>query len=508
MVPCRAFLLLIGLPLMAGAQDLPWRSARVLPPEPATHNFFGFDIALSGDTLAAGAVEKTFQGFAVYLSVRHAGEWVPQATVRLPDPGTDHMLPSIALSGDTLAVGMPGENAPGVDSGAAYVFVRRNGLWSLQARLTASDARASNLFGSSVAVSADRLAVGAIRGGGPSGLPGAAYVFRRSGETWQEEARLSPGDVTQGFGIALDFDPSGDLLAVGAPWDQTGSLTPGLTGSVHLYRRHGTAWIREALFRGPQNAQLGETVSLSDRSLVVGSVVQRAFVYSRQGGAWHREAVLTRGDDPEATGYFGWFVATSGPWTVAFGGRNPDAPLSDFGAYLFERREDGTWIRQGLLDGALAFGASVDLDGDTIAFGAGNADPAGGALVYTPLASDVDLAVRLLAPAGPIQTGELFAYRARVFNRGTSPADKVALRLRLPEGVELISVQSETGVCRGTEPVICRLGSLPPGSSALVAVQALASEAGANTAAAAVSASRFDSNPADNSAAVTTQIER
>jgi hypothetical protein len=74
----------------------------------------------------------------------------------------------VALSGDTLVVGAPGESAVAVPgdngapmAGAVYVFVRTGGAWLQQAYLKASNAETGDNFGLSLAISGDTLAVGA-----------------------------------------------------------------------------------------------------------------------------------------------------------------------------------------------------------------------------------------------------------------------------------------------------------------------------------------------------------
>jgi len=89
---------------------------------------------------------------------------------------------SVALAGDTLAVGVPSEDSA---SGAVYVFTRINGVWSQQAYVKASNPGGFDLFGSSIALAGDTLAVGAFGEASANGNQtdnsapdsGAAYVF-------------------------------------------------------------------------------------------------------------------------------------------------------------------------------------------------------------------------------------------------------------------------------------------------------------------------------------------
>ena len=49
----------------------------------------------------------------------------------------------------------------GSNSGSAYVYVRSNGVWSEQAKLTASDGAEDDYFGISVSIDGDTAVIGA-----------------------------------------------------------------------------------------------------------------------------------------------------------------------------------------------------------------------------------------------------------------------------------------------------------------------------------------------------------
>ena len=123
---------------------------------------------------------------------------------------------SVSISGDTAVVGAWADDDAGAESGSAYVFVRIGSTWSQQAKLTANDAAAGDSFGESVSISGDTAVVGA--GGDDDGGAGSgsAYVFVRIGSTWSQQAKLTANDaaVHDWFGGSVSI--SGDTALVGA----------------------------------------------------------------------------------------------------------------------------------------------------------------------------------------------------------------------------------------------------------------------------------------------------
>jgi hypothetical protein len=119
-----------------------------------------------------------------------------QAYVKASNTGQyDEFGTTVAISGDTMIVGAPGEssdatgvngaenNDAGFFSGAAYIYVRSGTNWTKQAYLKASDSQSYFFFGRAVAIDGDTVVVGA-----PSAFPGgSAYVFVRSGTNWTQQ---------------------------------------------------------------------------------------------------------------------------------------------------------------------------------------------------------------------------------------------------------------------------------------------------------------------------------
>src|SRR5688572_17015953 len=117
---------------------------------------FGDAVAMDGDTALIGAYgadnENGANAGAAYVFVRNGTTWTEQQRL-IGDPGALFSFgAAVAVSGDTAVVGAFGEDHSGlVNAGAAYVYVRSGTTWSLQQKLTASDATVADAFGGSVA---------------------------------------------------------------------------------------------------------------------------------------------------------------------------------------------------------------------------------------------------------------------------------------------------------------------------------------------------------------------
>jgi hypothetical protein len=354
---------------------------------------FGISVALDGDTLAVGAYfeasnatgvngtqdnNSDLASGAVYVFTRTGTAWTQQGYLKASNTGEgDAFGVSVALDGDTLAVGAFGEasNATGVNgtqdnnsalaSGAVYVFTRTGTAWTQQAYLKASNTGAGDNFGLSVALDGDTLAVGAYfeasNATGVNGTQdnnsdlasGAVYVFTRTGSAWTQQAYLKASNTDEndefGFSVALD----GDTLAVGAiseasnatgvngDQDSNDSNAGARSGAVYIFIRTGTAWTQQAYLKASNTGRFdffGLSVALDGDTLAVGAA----------------------GEGSNATGV---------------NGTQSDNSAEDSGAVYVFTRTGSAWTQQAYLKASNTgagdnFGPSVALDGDTLAVGA------------------------------------------------------------------------------------------------------------------------------------------
>src|SRR5437667_79202 len=267
----------------------------------------GLSAALSGDTLVVGADAQDTPGGvdtgAAYVFVRSGPTWSEQQQLVAPDGlPNDHFGCSVAVSGDTAVAGACADDtAQGTDTGSAWVFVRSGATWTAQQQLLAPDGASGDAFGCSVAVSGDTALAGACGGEGPIGgaNTGSVYVFVRAGVTWTPQQELYAADVGSNAQFGYSTSISGDTVVVGAPY---ADLPAGAdAGSAYVFVRSGTTWSLQQKFRPydpTPNAKFGWSVSISADTLVVGAPTAApagaAYVYRRFGGTtWVQQQKLT-----------------------------------------------------------------------------------------------------------------------------------------------------------------------------------------------------------------------
>ena len=159
--------------------------------------------------------------------------------------GTPGVSASINSDGTHVIVGsfykgeLDSNNVGQQRTGAAYVFTRSGSTWTQQQKLSPSAIVAFTYFGQSVSINSD--ATFAIIGAhGDATAAGAAYVFSRSGSTWTLERKITASDaqVNDYFGLGVSLSSDAAYAIVGSIYEDGGSGDP-ITNS-------GAAYIYEA----------------------------------------------------------------------------------------------------------------------------------------------------------------------------------------------------------------------------------------------------------------------
>jgi hypothetical protein len=291
-----------------------------------------------------------------------------------------------AISGETAVIGAP-LGTSGINTGAAYVFVRSGSSWVQQQKLIPSDGRRYDYFGEKVAIGGDTIVVassGALNGGR---VTGAAYVFVRNGSTWTEQQKLAGSDATTTNGTGpISVAISGDTVLMGATVREN---TPGgtFTGAAYMFVRSGTIWSEQQRLIASDGADqdlFGNSVAISGETAIIGATlgdanaiqnVGAAYVFTRNGTAWTQQQKLSVSDNPSTHDGFGYSVAISGDSILVGAGGKDEGASQDVGAAYIFTRSGTIWNEQRKLvasDGAPQdhFGWCVTLSGDLALIGA------------------------------------------------------------------------------------------------------------------------------------------
>jgi hypothetical protein len=310
-----------------------------------------------------------------------------EAKLTGPTAGGELSGSTVSISGDTAVIGAPAENG---GRGAAYIFSRDVGGWTLQQRVEASDGLAGDLFGTSVSISGDHVAIGAP---GRAANRGAVYTFARVATLWSESGILVSTDGAGGDQFGFSVSLQGLTLVAGAPLDDVNGKTD--TGSAYVFTNNGTAWsqffhIQITTGQVKPGDHLGWSVALSGNTVLVGAPDDdfgnktdsgSMYVFVRSGNRFARQARLNPAG--AAGDRWGSAVALFSNTALVGADGTDGAAGADQGAAIIYTRTGTTWTaapaRLTAADAAAGdrFGASVALSGPLAVVGAPFADGIG-----------------------------------------------------------------------------------------------------------------------------------
>jgi len=179
-------------------------------------------VAVDGETVVIGAPQGSPYGWSeegegtgrVHVFTKSGDVWVEQVLAPVGVSMDDTFGWSVAIDGDRIVVGAPGDDGNGSGAGAAYVFEKSAGVWLQTKKLTDSVGGSGDTYGYGVGVSGDRISIGA-----PGRGTGTIYWYTGSGGTWRALDSVARYDSSPALGWAVDVD--GNRIAAGAPFYNT-----------------------------------------------------------------------------------------------------------------------------------------------------------------------------------------------------------------------------------------------------------------------------------------------
>ena len=386
-------------------------------PVPATNEWMGSAIALSGNLLVAGVHGKdiggvTDAGSAYVFDVSGATPTVPIATLNNPSPISGEIFGSaVAISGRRIVIGAPGADLSG-RFGRAFVYDLDSATPSTPLH-TLLGSQANNKYGNSVAIHGSMFVVGEPFADYVVVDSGAAHLYDLASATPTTRIallnQLIPGSVGS-FGYAVAM--SGTLVLVGAPTDETGGTA---VGAAYLFDlASGTPAVPIATFVGPMDdSRFGDVVAIDGDLIAVGAPTfrvgsvypGRVYVYSlTNANPTLPKATLSRPGGTTVSSGFGRAIAVSGSRVVV--GANSDGLGATYSgaAYVFDMNSSPpTTARYTLIQpnpvGSEGFGSAVAIVGTTVVVSATSEDTgaanAGSAYIYNLGATTYNPAPRL-----------------------------------------------------------------------------------------------------------------
>ena len=252
----------------------------------------------------------------------------------------DNFGNSVAISGNRIIVGAFQDDDGAEDAGSVYIYDFDGTNWN-ETKLTANDGIAFANFGQSVDISGDRAIVGAYHDDAGAGLfSGSAYIYDFDGTNWNEtKLTASDGAANDEFGRAVALD--GDRAIIGAMGDEN------RTGSAYVYEFNSVLWVETKLTdeNGAPGDEFGHSVAIDGDRIVVGApgddgFIGGVFTFEHDGVNWNGQKI-TAGDGA-SDDIFGFAVDVDGD-DIVVGAPGEDNFRGSIYHYGFV---DGEWTRR------------------------------------------------------------------------------------------------------------------------------------------------------------------
>ncbi len=363
-----------------------FESAKLLMPDGAAGDNSGSDIALNLDGTVAviGARWDSPNGHdsgSAYIYVRSDTDWSFQAKLIAPDGAIfDEFGQCVDINdaGDRVIIGAAGHNS---DRGAAYIYTYDGASWSLNAKITSSDAAIFDAFGISVTLSetGNFAFVGAAEAFGIGYFRGAAYCFEYDGSNWTQIDKFyaSDGDPDDHFGKSIACSADGSVV-VGADLRSDFHYW---SGAVYVYKKSGSEWIEEVKFLASDNgseAMFGRRVDIDNAgdTILIGAQGNShleldggsAYIFQYDGTRWYEELII----GPSDLTYRDTFgsdvsISNNGKRILVGAIRKGSGTNETGGAYFFEYDNNlNQWIDNNASTLMASDGEDIDFFGENV----------------------------------------------------------------------------------------------------------------------------------------------
>lgn len=310
---------------------------------------------------------------------------------------TDQYGYAVDVSGNVLIVGAPYEDddsagkTPRYNSGAAYLYEKTGGRWQKVQKLQASDRRALDEFGNSVAISGNYAFVGAryssldTSGQDSAHTAGALYVFRKNGNRWVQIQKLCAFDRAAMDYFAFSISVDSNVMAVSSllnSKDSAGGASVQYAGAVYIFKLNNGRWEFNQKLKAPDaavNDYYGYSLDIKNGKLLVGAKYSgldtaganqinfagSAYLYEMQNNLFVFKQKLCA-DQRLANAWFGTSLVIRGNLAVVGAGTDSRVgSVTGSGSVYIFRKNGNRYVQTNRLNAANAgtyyqFGAQLD----------------------------------------------------------------------------------------------------------------------------------------------------
>lgn len=353
---------------------------------------FGDVVDVSGTYSVVGSSlddDKGTDSGSVYVYYFTGTSWKQHAKLTANDGSQgDNFGYSVAISGNTIVVGAPfDDNKSGVDAGAIYIFEKDStNKWIQKNKLTPSDVKAYDNFGFSVDIDGNYIVAGAYLSDASGSESGSAYIFNKSLSNWSLQKKLTASNATWGDRFAQSVAISGKTVVVGAPnvsktySDDWGTNKLVNSGAVYHFSLENNNWVeKQVLFASDAKAYaiFGYSVDVNVNTLVVGAPYDgngSAYIFTKNRAGSFEETKKLTSPLVGRNSYkgFGLDVSVNGDY-VAVSSENKSSVLNTGSVNIYKKVLNNWSLQKQLISdstSADAFGYSVSLYNSSVLVGA------------------------------------------------------------------------------------------------------------------------------------------
>ncbi len=318
-------------------------------PEPSAQAYFGWSVAVAGNWIVVAAKDDdtgaSDAGIVYVYDLASVTPTVPAYVLENPHPDeNDSFGYSVAISGSRLVVGAPNGSLTTGNAGVAYVYELLSAHPTQPAFSLPDPLASGQSFGFSVALTGNRVVVGAPQVSGTGDLSRAYVYDLASGSPATPVASYADATPASNERFGAAVATAGNRVVIGAPLEDTGAAD---AGACYLYDfTSGPPATPSATIPNPApllDDEFGSALGLSGSRLVVGVPLDdptsvdsgRVYVFELAGASPALFATIEN-PTPQSGDSFGRSVCLAGTRLVT-GAHGDNTGGSDVGsAYVYD----------------------------------------------------------------------------------------------------------------------------------------------------------------------------